>query len=142
MLNQERYYLVPKKREPARWIHPHEFSPEDVRLIKILIYIGFQHLKENKESCPWPEKANDILKEIERLNTCVPYKVLLTTEEYEALYALLTLAVHLIEQPAYRSSYYVFELDNKEKGNVSALLQKVTENMERLREQETLGARN
>ncbi len=142
MLNQERYYLVPKKSEPARWMHPHEFSAEDIRLIKILIYIGFQHLKDNKESCPWPDKANDILKEIERLSTAVPYKVLLTTDEYEALYALLTLAVHLVEQPAYHSSSYVFELDSKGKGNVSILLQKVTENMERLRAQETLGARN
>lgn len=142
MLMNEKGYLLPRKQEPVRWIRPYEFSQEEIRIIKLLINIGYQHLKENKESCPWPEKAGDILTEIEGLNARIPFKVLLTADEYEALYALLTLALHLAQQPQYRSFVFLFDMDTKAGGNISTLLQKVIVNMERLRKQEFIGASN
>lgn len=142
MLMNERGYLIPRKSEPSCWVRPYEFSQEEVRIIKLLVNLGYEHLKENKESCPWPDKAGDILKEIEGLNARIPFKVLLTSDEYEALYALLTLALHLTEQQQYRSLAIFFDMDTKEDGNVARLLKKVMENMERLRKQEILGATN
>jgi hypothetical protein len=142
MVNKEFAYIVPRKREAVRWMHPYEFSPEEVGLIKYLVRIGHQHLWENRESCPWPEKAEDILKEIERLTTCVPFKVLLTYEEYEALYALLSLALQLTMNASNRPLDLLLDSDDEEKGKISRLIRKIIENMERLRNQETFSLPN
>lgn len=144
MLLNERGYLLPKKREPVRWMRPYEFSLDEIRIIKLLIDIGYQHLKDNKDSCPWPERAGDILMEIDGLIARIPFKVLLTAEEYEALYALLTLALHLVQQSqtSYHSLVDLFDMENKEESKVSQLLHKTVENMERLKKQELLAASN
>lgn len=142
MLMNQRYYLVPKNQGVPCSTHPYEFSPQEIRVIKILVNIGHQHLKENKDSCPWPDKAEDILKQIQGLTDCLPFKVLLTAEEYEALYALMTLGLQLAQQPPFRSMDFLFEVLNKEESIVYLLMEKITENMERLRKQEALGTYN
>ena len=142
VLLEQKYYVMPREYEAPRWVSPCEFSPEDINIIKFLIKIGHQYLEDNKETCPWPERADDILKEVDRLTACIPFGVLLSAEEYEALYALLTLALQVAQQPAYQSLSFIFDMEDKEKGKVPRLLQKVIENMERLRKQETLNHSN